>query len=44
MRELVGQGVSEFQVIEQELTYYGVDLYGHTRIAELVSQMADIKG
>lgn len=44
VRELVGQGVSEFQVIEQELTYYGVDLYGHTRIAELVSQMADIKG
>ena len=44
VRELVGQGVSEFQVIEQELTYYGVDLYGRTRIAELVSQMADIKG
>ncbi len=44
VRELVAQGVSEFQIIEQELTYYGVDLYGHTRIAELVSRMADIKG
>ena len=44
VRELVAQGVSEFQIIEQELTYYGTDLYGHTRIAELVSRMADIKG
>lgn len=44
VRELVAEGVSEIQVIEQELTYYGVDLYGHTRIAELISRMADIKG
>ncbi len=44
VRELVAQGVSEFQVIEQELTYYGTDLYGRTRIAELISRMADIKG
>ncbi len=44
VRELVAQGVSEFQVIEQELTYYGTDLYGSTRIAELISRMADIKG
>ncbi|HBN47350.1 MAG TPA: 30S ribosomal protein S12 methylthiotransferase RimO [Prevotella sp.] len=44
VRELVAEGVSEFQVIEQELTYYGTDLYGHTRIAELIDRMADIKG
>jgi ribosomal protein S12 methylthiotransferase len=44
VRELVAEGVSEFQVIEQELTYYGTDLYGRTRIAELISRMADIKG
>ena len=44
VHELVSEGVKEFQVIEQELTYYGVDIYGHTRIAELISQMADIKG
>lgn len=44
VRELVSEGVKEFQVIEQELTYYGVDLYGKTKIAELISQMADIKG
>ncbi len=41
---LVGQGVKEFQVIAQELTYYGLDLYGERRIAELVDRMAHIKG
>lgn len=41
---LVADGVKEFQIIEQELTYYGVDLYGKPRIAELVGRMADIKG
>jgi ribosomal protein S12 methylthiotransferase len=44
VRWLVGQGVKEFQVIAQELTYYGVDLYGEQRIAQLVEQMADIEG
>ena len=44
MKELVNEGVTEFQVIEQELTYYGVDLYGKTRIAELIDKMANIKG
>ena len=45
VRELVDEGVSEFQVIEQELTYYGVDIYGgKTRIAELIDKMANIKG
>ena len=41
---LVSRGVKEFQVIAQELTYYGIDLYGHQAIAQLVSRMADIKG
>lgn len=44
VKELVDEGVSEFQVIEQELTYYGVDLYGKSRIAELIDKIADIKG
>lgn len=44
VRELVKQGVKEFQVIEQELTYYGVDLDGRRQIAELISRMADIEG
>ena len=44
VRWLVSQGVKEFQVIAQELTYYGVDLYGKQRIAELVERMAEIEG
>ena len=44
VRELVAVGVKEFQVIEQELTYYGVDLDGKRHIAELVQKMAEIDG
>lgn len=44
VEELVSEGVTEFQVIEQELTYYGRDLYGKTKIAELIDKMANIKG
>ena len=44
VRWLVKGGTKEFQVIAQELTYYGVDLYGEQKIAELVSRMADIEG
>lgn len=44
VRYLVGEGVKEFQVIAQELTYYGVDIDGHRHLAELIDEMADIKG
>lgn len=44
VRWLVSQGVSEFQVIAQELTYYGVDIDGKQHIAELVERMSDIDG
>lgn len=44
VRLLVSQGVKEFQVIAQELTYYGVDLYGKQMIASLVEQIAAIPG
>jgi ribosomal protein S12 methylthiotransferase len=44
VRNLVKSGVKEFQVIAQELTYYGVDIYGEQRIAELIAHIADIKG
>ncbi len=44
VKSLVDMGVKEFQVIEQELTYYGVDLYGKRCIAELVDKMAQIEG
>ena len=44
VRWLVKGGTKEFQVIAQELTYYGVDLYGEQKIAELIDKMADIEG
>lgn len=44
VRSLVEQGVSEFNVIAQELTYYGVDLYGEQRLPELIERMAEIPG
>ncbi len=44
VKELVSKGVKEFQVIAQELTYYGVDLYQKQMIAELIRQISDIPG
>lgn len=44
VRSLVSKGVKEFQVIAQELTYYGVDIDGKQHIAELIEKMAEIEG
>lgn len=43
-RELVKQGVKELLVVAQDLTYYGTDLYGKNRLAELIDRMAGIEG
>lgn len=43
-RELVKSGVKELLVVAQDLTYYGTDLYGKNRLAELVGRIADIEG
>lgn len=44
VEHLVDEGVKEFQLIAQELTYYGLDLYGEQKIAELVERISDVKG
>ena len=44
VRYLVSHGTKEFNVIAQELTYYGVDIDGQQHIAELIDRMADIEG
>lgn len=44
VRTLVEAGVKEFQIIAQELTYYGIDLYGKQRIAELVDEISKVEG
>lgn len=41
---LVSQGVKEFQVIAQDLTYYGLDLYKENRLANLIEAISDIPG
>lgn len=43
-RELVKGGVKELLVIAQDLTYYGTDLYGKNRLAELIERISDIPG
>lgn len=44
VRMLVASGVKEFQIIAQELTYYGIDIDGKQHIADLVSDISDIPG
>ena len=44
VRYLVSKGVKEFQIIAQELTFYGVDLYKKQSIAELVERISEIEG
>jgi len=44
VRLLVAAGVKEFQLIAQDLTYYGLDLYKEMKLAELTARLADIPG
>lgn len=44
VKSLVASGVKEFQIIAQELTYYGIDIYGKRMIAELIADIADVPG
>lgn len=44
VRSLAGKGVKEFQVIAQDLTYYGKDLYKRYALPELVERISDIPG
>lgn len=44
VESLVKMGVREFQLIAQDLTYYGMDLYKRQCIAELVERVSEVKG
>lgn len=44
VRLLVKRGVKEFQLIAQDLTYYGFDLYKRMALPELVERISDIPG
>lgn len=44
VRWLVSKGVKEFNVIAQDLSSYGLDIYHEHRLAELIDRMAEIEG
>ncbi|MDR0230993.1 MAG: 30S ribosomal protein S12 methylthiotransferase RimO [Dysgonamonadaceae bacterium] len=44
VKKLVDQGVREFQVIAQDLTFYGLDLYKKLYLPELIENISDIQG
>lgn len=44
VRELCSKGVKEFNVIAQDLSSYGIDLYGKHALAELIDRIAEIEG
>ena len=44
VKGLVAQGVKEFQLIAQDLSYYGVDRYKTMKLAELTERLWDIPG
>lgn len=44
VRDLAAKGVKEFNVIAQDLSSYGIDLYGENTLARLIDKMADVEG
>jgi ribosomal protein S12 methylthiotransferase len=43
-RELAADGVRELIVVAQDTTYYGLDLYGRVRLAELLRELEQVDG
>jgi ribosomal protein S12 methylthiotransferase len=43
-RELAADGVRELNLVAQDTTYYGMDLYGEVRLAELLRQLETVDG
>jgi len=43
-QELAADGVRELVIVAQDTTYYGMDLYGEPRLAELLRQLEQVKG
>ncbi|MDE5552220.1 MAG: 30S ribosomal protein S12 methylthiotransferase RimO, partial [Muribaculaceae bacterium] len=44
VKALVADGVKEFNIIAQDLSSYGTDLYGHQSLARLIETISDIQG
>ncbi|MDX2036136.1 MAG: 30S ribosomal protein S12 methylthiotransferase RimO [Isosphaeraceae bacterium] len=43
-RELAADGVRELNLVAQDMTYYGIDLYGRPRLAELLTALGEVEG
>lgn len=43
-KSLAAQGVKELQLIAQDLTYYGIDLYKEAKLPQLVRELCKIDG
>ena len=43
-RELAADGVRELILVAQDTTYYGLDLYGKVRLADLLRELDQVKG
>jgi ribosomal protein S12 methylthiotransferase len=43
-RYLAKKGVKELLLIAQDLSYYGIDLYGKNQLAELISKISEVEG
>jgi ribosomal protein S12 methylthiotransferase len=43
-RSLVAKGTKEMILIAQDLTYYGIDLYGKRQLADLLKRLSDVEG
>jgi ribosomal protein S12 methylthiotransferase len=43
-RELAADGARELNLVAQDMTYYGMDLYGRPRLAELLRELAQVEG
>jgi ribosomal protein S12 methylthiotransferase len=43
-KQLAGEGVRELIVVAQDTTYYGIDLYGRPRLAELLRELDQVEG
>src|SRR5262249_40222671 len=43
-RELIADGVRELILVAQDTTYYGMDLYGRVRLAELLRELERLDG
>ncbi len=43
-KELAADGVRELSLVAQDMTYYGLDLYGRTRLADLLNALEEVEG